>query len=107
MKPFRSSLSVVLALALSMLSVRSLAAQAPPPQGAPAPSNPDPWPKSAVHGGATFTMFQPQLDSWDQSNLSAHAAVSVLTQKRSHDRPQERQLAHELVVRESTAPLPG
>jgi LacI family transcriptional regulator len=37
----------------------------------------------------------------------AAAAVSVLTQKRSHDRPQERQLAHELVVRESTAPLPG
>lgn len=35
----------------------------------------------------------------------AAAAVSVLTQKRSHDRPHERQLAHELVVRESTAPL--
>ena len=35
----------------------------------------------------------------------ASAAVSLLTQKRTHDRPQERQLAHELVVRESTAPL--
>jgi LacI family transcriptional regulator len=34
----------------------------------------------------------------------AAAAVSLLTQKRAHDRPLERQLAHELVVRESTAP---
>ncbi len=33
----------------------------------------------------------------------AAAAVSILTQKRTHDRPHERQLAHELVVRESTA----
>ena len=35
----------------------------------------------------------------------AAAAVSLLTQKRSHDRPQNRQLVHELVVRESTGPL--
>ena len=35
----------------------------------------------------------------------AAAAVSVLTQRRAHERPHERQLAHELVVRESTAPL--
>jgi hypothetical protein len=78
MKPFRSSLSVVVALALSTLPVHPLAAQAPPPQAASAPANPDPWPKSAVHAGATYTLFQPQLDSWDQFNLSAHAAVSVL-----------------------------
>ena len=37
----------------------------------------------------------------------AAAAVSLLTQKRTHDRPHERQLAHELVVRESTAAVPG
>lgn len=36
----------------------------------------------------------------------AAAAVSLLTQKRTHDRPLERQLAHELVVRESTGPVP-
>lgn len=34
----------------------------------------------------------------------AAAAVSLLTQKRAHERPLERQLAHELVVRESTGP---
>lgn len=36
----------------------------------------------------------------------ASAAVSLLTQKRTHDKPHERQLAHELVVRESTALAP-
>ncbi len=36
----------------------------------------------------------------------AAAAVSLLTQKRTHDRPHERQLAHELVVRESTGTAP-
>jgi LacI family transcriptional regulator len=36
----------------------------------------------------------------------AAAAVSLLTQKRTHDRPHERQLAHELVVRESTGVAP-
>lgn len=34
----------------------------------------------------------------------AAVAVSLMTQKRTHDRPQERQMAHEVVVRESTAP---
>lgn len=37
----------------------------------------------------------------------AAAAVTLLTQKRTHDRPLERQLTHELVVRESTAAVPA
>jgi len=37
----------------------------------------------------------------------AAAAVSLLAQKRTHDRPLERQLTHELVVRESTALAPA
>lgn len=37
----------------------------------------------------------------------AAAAVSILAQRRIQDRPHERQLEHELVVRESTAPPPG
>ena len=73
MNLYRKSPGIVLVLALS---ARALFGQTPPaPTG---PVNPDPWPKSAVHGGATYTMFQPQLDSWDQFNLAAHAAVSVL-----------------------------
>lgn len=37
----------------------------------------DRWPKTAQLDGATYTVFQPQLDSWDSYNLAAHAAVSV------------------------------
>jgi hypothetical protein len=40
---------------------------------------PDPWPKTITQGGATYTIYQPQLDSWDMYHIEAHAAVSVLT----------------------------
>jgi len=39
---------------------------------------PDPWPKVVKQADATFTLYQPQLDSWDGYNIAAHAAVSVL-----------------------------
>jgi hypothetical protein len=39
---------------------------------------PDPWPKILKQDAATYTLYQPQLDSWDGYNLIAHAAVSVL-----------------------------
>lgn len=39
---------------------------------------PDPWPKSAEVGGTRFTIFQPQLDKWDDYNYEAHAAVQVI-----------------------------
>lgn len=39
---------------------------------------PDPWPKTVEEQGAKYTMYQPQLDSWDSYNFVAHAAVSVL-----------------------------
>ncbi|MFO1313353.1 MAG: autotransporter [Burkholderiales bacterium] len=41
------------------------------------PAGGDRWPKSAELSGATYTMFQPQLDSWDGSTMAAHAAVTV------------------------------
>lgn len=53
-----------------------LLAQAPASPAAPA--SPDPWPKSAEVAGAKYTMYQPQLDSWDNYNYRAHSAVSVL-----------------------------
>ena len=40
---------------------------------------PDPWPKIVKQNGATYTLYQPQLDSWDGYNFNAHAAVSVLS----------------------------
>ena len=40
---------------------------------------PDPWPKVVKQGDTTFTLYQPQLDSWDGHLFEAHAAGSVLT----------------------------
>lgn len=37
----------------------------------------DPWPKSSVVGGATYTLYQPQLEKWDGFNFVGHAALSV------------------------------
>ena len=57
-------------------------AQVPPPPtqdiDATAPSVGDRWPKTAKLDGATYTIYQPQLDSWDTYKLEAHAAASVL-----------------------------
>src|SRR5215831_14956194 len=39
---------------------------------------PDPWPKTIKEGSTTFTLYQPQLDSWDGYSFEAHAAGSVL-----------------------------
>jgi hypothetical protein len=38
----------------------------------------DPWPRIIDEGGVKYTIFQPQLDSWDGYHFAAHAAVSVL-----------------------------
>src|SRR5262245_61313307 len=46
-------------------------------QPAAAAVTPDPWPKTIEQGGATYTLYQPQLDSWDGHTIAAHAAVSV------------------------------
>src|SRR5215510_12809305 len=68
------------ALAIGIIGSAALA-QAPSGPAAPgqAPAAVgDQWPKTAQLDGATYTVFQPQLDSWDSYNLAAHAAVSVL-----------------------------
>ncbi len=39
---------------------------------------PDPWPKSAIVNGTKYTVYQPQLDSWNDYVYQAHGAVSVL-----------------------------
>jgi hypothetical protein len=38
---------------------------------------PDPWPKVVTQGQATYTLYQPQMDSWDGYRFAGHAAVSV------------------------------
>ncbi len=37
------------------------------------------WPRILSGSGLTFTVYQPQLDSWDGFTLEAHAAVAVET----------------------------
>ena len=66
-----------LMLLMLLVTVTALAASTLPP---PHPSvvTPDPWPKTTEFLGAKYTIYQPQLDSWDEYNLEAHAAVSVL-----------------------------
>lgn len=48
---------------------------APPPPGQ---VTPDPWPRTLTVRGAKYSLYQPQVDSWDGRRLAAHAAVSVL-----------------------------
>src|SRR3989454_2825611 len=37
----------------------------------------DPWPRQLASGDDTFSIFQPQYESWDQGRLSGRAAVAV------------------------------
>src|SRR5262245_22776173 len=77
---------------LAIIIIGCATAQSPdvPDPNVPDPNVPDPgvpetgqasgdqWPKTAQLDGATYTVYQPQLDSWDSFNMEAHAAVSVL-----------------------------
>ena len=49
--------------------------------GAPAASREGtgnaPWPREAMEGDRTFTVYQPQIEQWDGTRLHARAAVSV------------------------------
>src|SRR5262245_15847000 len=72
----KRSIAVLCLLALAAAGCAS--SQAPPTsQGGATPAHPDPWPKTVEHDGAKYTVFQPQLDTWDGFAMSAHAAVSV------------------------------
>lgn len=73
MKSICLLLVCVLAVALSGIGQPGALAQS-----GVKPTSPDPWPKSAQLNGAKYTLYQPQLASWDGYNLEAHAAVSVL-----------------------------
>ena len=73
--PTRACLSIVLSLALS---IPSFSFQQDEPQPPASEVTPDPWPKTVDQGGTKYTIYQPQVDSWDGYNFKAHAAVSVL-----------------------------
>ncbi|MDQ7823068.1 MAG: autotransporter [Candidatus Eremiobacteraeota bacterium] len=71
-------------ISLVLVLIFAVMAAAVPPVYGQQPSSsdvaPDKWPKTAVVNGITYTIYQPQLDSWDTFTLEAHAAVSALSQ---------------------------
>jgi hypothetical protein len=78
---------MLLVAAMGLLGAAVLAAQAPPAQAkapkttAPLPKLADPldggWPREVGTSVGTFTVYQPQLDSWDGSRLALYAAISL------------------------------
>lgn len=73
------------ALALALFLVLAVALPAHAQQGGgtpPSASAPTDigWPRQVKGGGATITVYQPQVDSWDGNVLKERAAVSVATQ---------------------------
>src|SRR5262245_21847235 len=46
-------------------------------QELPASGGDQAWPRQVQSGSITFTVYQPQLDSWHGRDLSGRAAVSV------------------------------
>src|SRR6187549_990470 len=56
----------------------STATTTAPASGAPGqPEDPDAWPRSIKKDATTYTVYQPQLDTWDGVSLEARAAVAV------------------------------
>jgi hypothetical protein len=62
---------------LGMLAFAVMGGMAEPAPAAAAAETGDRWPRSAQQDGATYTIYQPQIDSWDGAGMAAHAAVSV------------------------------
>jgi hypothetical protein len=68
----------MLLLVLPLLGQPAAFAQSENDQPLAEEVTPDPWPKITKDSGATYTLYQPQMDSWDGHLFAAHAAVSVL-----------------------------
>lgn len=75
---WRTSLAFFLVLALTPVALGQAPGAAPGAMPPASAVTPDPWPRSLHQGTLTFTVFQPQLDTWDGYRIAAHAAVSVL-----------------------------
>ena len=47
------------------------------PRAALAPSSNPPWPREFTDGDSEFTVYQPQIEEWDEPRVRARAAVSI------------------------------
>ncbi|OLC42404.1 MAG: hypothetical protein AUH75_04560, partial [Gemmatimonadetes bacterium 13_1_40CM_4_65_7] len=74
----RGALSVLL-FVLVLPGLGGCVSAVPTPDESPATSNVDvdPWPRRLTSGDHTFSVFEPQYESWDQGRLSGRAAVVV------------------------------
>jgi hypothetical protein len=70
----RKPIALLGVLAFAVMSTVLAQAAAAPASAEP----PDRWPKTAQLDGATYKIYTPQFDSWDNHSVGAHAAVSVL-----------------------------
>jgi hypothetical protein len=78
-KEVSALLSVIFCLVGAGLTLHGAAERQPGEQPPTASEvTPDPWPKAIEVGGAKYSIYQPQVDSWDGYFFQAHAAVSVL-----------------------------
>ena len=56
---------------LAALGILPLSAQTPPPPPIPG------WPRQFYYSGDSITIYQPQVDSWQDNLIRAHAAVAI------------------------------
>lgn len=48
-------------------------------QESPVATPPPPWPREFASGDTTVSVYQPQLDKWQDNQLTAYSAVEVKT----------------------------
>ncbi len=74
-----SRVALAAVLAACLVAAPVLQAQQSTPSATAGSTNvpSDPWPRRLASNAGTFLIYQPQLDSWKDNKLEAHAVVSV------------------------------
>jgi len=80
----RSGLLIATGIVIMLMGAAGESAAQPAPVGIPPPQAPittkasdGGWPREYLSGQLTFTVYQPQVESWDQATLTARSAVQV------------------------------
>src|SRR5262245_7497736 len=74
----KQGVALALAVCLTCSSMPVAFAQTTAPARAIQPGG-DPWPRTVNANGATISIYQPQLNSWNGNQLDAYAAVKIKT----------------------------